>query len=93
MELPDALYLSRWLLLAASLRVFSGDDLEGRPEGAHDGHLIYCKLSVQGSPYLTLSAVWIGFFSPVKFQIALFRRKPEVGESMTCRSHIPWTVQ
>jgi hypothetical protein len=27
-----------------------------------------------------LIAVWIGFFSPVKFQIALFRRKPEVGE-------------
>ena len=58
-SLPDEIYLSRWLLLAALLRVFS---------------------------------VYIGFFSPVKFQIALFRRKPEVVTTAFGRLFGTWTV-
>ncbi|GAX77307.1 hypothetical protein CEUSTIGMA_g4753.t1 [Chlamydomonas eustigma] len=55
----SAIYLGRWLLIAASLRIFS---------------------------------VWIGFFSPVKFQIALFRRKPEVVTEAFGRLFGTWTL-
>ena len=57
--MPPELYLSRWLYVAAFLRVFS---------------------------------VYIGFFSPVKFQIALFRKKPEVVTTAFGRLFGTWTV-
>uniref|UniRef100_A0A7R9V3N2 Uncharacterized protein n=1 Tax=Chlamydomonas euryale TaxID=1486919 RepID=A0A7R9V3N2_9CHLO len=39
-----------------------------------------------------LSAVWIGYFSPKKFKVALFTRKPEVVTDAFGRLFGTWTV-
>jgi hypothetical protein len=79
--ISSVLLLQRWLVAVACLRLFAGNQCACREQPCSQ---------VPQSPNLTgvpfPMAVYIGFFDPQKFRIALIDKQPELGKYPTLTS-------